>query len=225
MNNNYIYGINKFGESIIFSPISNNSDLYSSEYICQVSLKESSNYNYTYDVSIVNKSNEQGMPIGKWKIKKGKINIMWGVSFSTFIMEDENGRETTSITACREGAGSKTRESVSIDFLTRAIFTKAKEIVEEYPNATVYNTLRCLDETKEKMNSAISLYKYNSKEKYSQEEFMQLIEKITSLFGDYVKMFKEINAFLKSEDNPKYKELSIKIAAECKKLMEELKNC
>ena len=223
MNNNYIFGIKKFGDSIVFSPISNNSDLYSSEYICQVFFKESSNDNYSYDVSIVNTLDEKGMPIGKWKIKKGKIIIHWGISYSTFVMEDENGRESTSITACRESAGSRTRESVSIDFLTRAIFTKAKEIVEEYPNASVYNTLRYLDETKEKMTSAISLYK--SKENKSQEDFVKFIEKTTSFFGDYLKMFKEINAFLKSEDNPKYKELSIKIASECKNLIEELKNC
>ena len=223
MNKNYIFGIKKFGESLVFSPISNNSDLYSSEYICQVSLKVSSNGNYNYDVSIVNNLDEQGVPIGKWKIIKGEIDIWWGISISTFIMEDENGRETTAITACRENAGSRTSESVSRDFLTRAIFTKAKEIVEEYPNATVYNTLRCLETTKEEITSAISLYK--SEDNKSHEDFMQLIEKITSFFGNYLKMFKEINAFLKSEDNPKYKELSIKIAAECKSLMEELKYC
>ena len=218
-----IFGIKYFGDSIIVSENPIGSDLLSFDYICTVSEVEDRNDNRTYDVSIVNKDNESGMPVGKWRIKKAKISKDWGRSFSYLIMEDELGAETSSICACEMDGGTKSRETVSLSFLTRAIFTKAQEIVREYPNATIYNTLQNLEKNKNEVERIISLYK--SKENKSDEDYMKLLEDTTSLCVEYVKMFNKTITLLKTENNPKYKELSMTITSECKNIIEDLKDC
>ena len=219
----YICGIKYFGDSIIVSENPIGSDLSSYDYICTVSEIEDINDNKSYDVSIVNKENAQGMPVGKWKIKKAKIYKDWGRSISYLIMEDEQGIETSLIKACQKDAGTRTSVMVSLSFLTRAIFTKAQEIVREYPNATLYNTLQNLEKNKNEVERIISLYK--SKENKSDEDYMKLLEDTTSLCVEYVKMFNKTITLLKTENNPKYKELSMTITSECKNIIEDLKDC
>ena len=65
-----IFGIKCNGVSIQVNKISIDTDQSEYDYICNVSLRSSSNGNDTYDVSIINKDYIQGVPVGKWQIIK-----------------------------------------------------------------------------------------------------------------------------------------------------------
>ena len=65
-----IFGIKCNGVSIQVNKISIDTDQSEYDYICNVSLRRSSNGNDTYDVSIINKDYIQGVPVGKWQIIK-----------------------------------------------------------------------------------------------------------------------------------------------------------
>ena len=121
---NCIFGIKCNGVSIQVTEISIDKDQSMYDYICNVSLKQSYNGNGTYDISIVNKDYEKGMPVGKWRIKKAWIGYSWNESHAMLIMEDADGNETDYLEA---GIGAGSTKNFNIPSLARTIFIKAKK--------------------------------------------------------------------------------------------------
>mgnify|MGYP002624385906 CR=1 FL=1 len=219
----YILGINCFGDSIIVSEIPIGSDLMRFNYICSVSLKTNDNDNKVYDVFIVNKDNVSGMPVGKWKIKNAEITEFWGVSYSCLVMEDEQGVETSSIKACKVDVGTKTREKVSISFLTRAIFTKAQEIVRDYPNAEILNAIIELEKFSDSNNLSHIKYLYEESKDKSNENYLDFIEEIAKEIIKHIEVLKNSTRVLKELDDKKYEKIRNDIITKCKIMIDNLR--
>ena len=145
----YIFGIRCNGVSIQVSQISIDEDQSMFDYICNVSLKHFWKGNGTYDVSVVNKDYVHGMPVGKWRIKKAWIKYDWGESNAKLIMEDPDGSETCEFVADRQKGS---YSGFHVPSLVRAIFSKAQNIVSDYPNAKVCNAIAELKASKENLN-------------------------------------------------------------------------
>ncbi len=219
--NSYIFGIKKFGETIIVSENVDNSDLNAFEYLCQVSLKSSGNDNYTYDVSIVNKNMVLGMPIGKWIIKKGEIHIYLVNSFYTLTMSDDQGKDSSIIVGRTEKVGSRTTEKASIVFLTRAIFTKAQEIVRDYPDAMVCNAIMELEKSKQNFNLSYHINRYNEViNKGDNVSYIDFMEFAANDILKYIKKFKEAADLLKKYDDQRSMRLLKDITSECRRLLD-----
>ena len=217
-----IFGIKYFGDSIIVSPIGSN--LLEFEYICTVSEIEDRNDNRTYDVSIVNKDNASGMPVGKWRIKKAEISKDWGRSFSYLIMEDEQGIETSIIKACEKDGGTKSRETVSFSFLTRAIFDKAQEIVRDYPNAEIFNVVNELEKFSNNTNLSHIKFLYGESKQKSDESYLDFIKGTAEGIIKHIDSSKKAANFLKELNDQKYDKLRNDILAKCKNMIEDLIN-
>ena len=204
----YIFGIRCNGVSIQVSQISIDEDQSMFDYICNVSLKDSWKGNGTYDVSIVNKDYVHGMPVGKWRIKKAWINYNWGESNAKLIMEDPDGSETCELVAdSQRGSYS----GFHIPSLVRAIFTKAQNIVRDYPNAKVCNAVAELKASKENLNIHY-LKKYLNSENNGDEKYISNIKYVLDKLAHHLTAYTTTRDLLKD------------ITAECKHLLLDLKN-
>lgn len=219
----YILGVNCFGDSIIVSEIPIGSNLMGFDYICSVSLKTNDNDNRVYDVFVVNKDNVSGMPVGKWKIRNAEITEFWGVSYSCLVMEDEQGVKTSSIQACKVDVGTKTREKVSIGFLTRAIFTKAQEIVRDYPNAEILNAIIELEKFSDSNNLSHIKYLYEKSKDKSSENYLDFIEEIAKEIIKHIEVLKNSTRVLKELDDKKYEKIRNDIITKCKIMIDNLR--
>ena len=199
-----IFGIKRNGVSISVSQISIDEDQSMYDYICNVSLKESNNGNGTYDVSIINKDYIQGMSVGKWRITKSWIEYNWGDSFSKLIMEDEEGNETCNIIADNQN-GSKSSYGFNIVSLTLAIFTKAQEIVRDFPNAKVCNAIMELNKSKKVFHLSYLKDRYKEVLTKSDEEFIDFMSYAANNVSNYLSAFKETKELLEDLDDPRSK--------------------
>lgn len=215
----YIFGIKCNGVSIHVSQISIDEDQSKFDYICNVSLKDSWNGNGTYDISIVNKDYMHGMPVGKWRITKAWISYNWGDSTARLIMEDPDGNETCDLVADsqRGSAG-----GFHIPSLARTIFTKAQEIVRDYPNAKVCNAVAELNTSKDKLNINFLKQYLNSEDK-GDEEFISNIEYVLSKLAKHLSVYKSTKDLLSNEEDQRSKTLLKNITSECKNLLSDLK--
>lgn len=214
-----IFGIKCNGVSISVSQISIDEDQSKFDYICNVSLKESYDGNGTYDVSIVNKDFIQGMPVGKWRIKEAWISYNWGSSYAQLIMEDEDGNETCEITADdQKGSAS----GFHVPSLARTIFTKAQEIVRDYPNARILNAVTDLDCSKKELNVDFLKKCLNSEGK-DDESYLDDVEYVLNIISNYLGIFKKTKELLKEQDDQRSKILLNKVVSECKHLLDSLK--
>lgn len=211
-----IFGIKCNGVSISVNQISIDSDQSGYDYICNVSLKDSYNGNGTYDVSIINKDYIQGMPVGKWRIKKAWISYDWGSSYAKLIMEDEDGNETKTIFA-DEQKGSTS--GFHLPSLARTIFTKAQEVVRDYPNAKICNTMMELNESKKHFN--LSYYKRRYKEVLNEpdEKYIDFISFVTHEISNHLNVYKQTVELLKKYDDQRSVRLLNDITFDCRKLL------
>ena len=215
-----IFGIKCNGVSISVSQISIDEDQSKFDYICNVSLKDSYNGNGTYDVSIINKDFIQGMPVGKWRIKEAWISYDWGDSYAMLVMEDEDGNETCNITADDQ------KGSISgfhVPSLARTIFTKAQEIVRDYPNAKVYNAIMELNKSKKGFNLSYMKDRYKEVLDKSNEEYIDFIEYLSTKVSQHLGVYKKTKALLEENDDQRSKELLKDITSDCKRLLESFK--
>lgn len=217
-----IFGVKYFGDSIIISESPIGSDIMNYEYICTVSEIEDRNDNRTYDVSIVSKDNVSGILVGKWKIKKAKISKDWGRSFSYLVMEDEQGIETSMITACQKDGGTRSRETVSFIFLIRTIFDKAQEIVRNYPSAEIYNVVNELEKFSSNINLSHLKYLYEESKQKSDESYLDFIKKTADIITKQIDSSKKAANLLKELDDQKYNKLRNDIFSKCKNIIENL---
>ena len=216
-----IFGIKCNGVSISVSQISIAEDQSMYDYICNVSLKNSNNGNGTYDVSIINKDYIQEMPVGKWRITKAWIDYNWGDSYAKLIMEDEDGNETCVITADNQ------KGSISgfhVPSLARAIFTKAQEIVRDYPNAKVCNAIMELNKSKKAFNLSYMKNRYKEVLDKSDEEYIDFIEYLSTKVSQHLGVYKKTKALLEENDNQRSKKLLKDITSDCKRLLESFKD-
>jgi hypothetical protein len=218
----YIFGIKCNGVSISPSRISIDDDQSQYDYICNVTLKDSWNDNGTYDVSIINKDYIQGMPVGKWRIIKAWISYNWGDSFAKLRMEDEDGTETCDIVADNQN-GSKSSYGFNIYSLTLAIFTKAQEIVRDYPNAKVCNAIMELNKSKKDFHLSYLIDRYQEVLNKSNEEFIDFMEYAAGKISKYLSAFKEVKELLEDFDDPRSKKLLKDITSDCKHLLDYFK--
>ena len=216
----YIFGIRCNGVSIQVSQISIDEDQSMFDYICNVSLKDSWNGNGTYDVSIVNKDYVHGMPVGKWRIKKAWINYNWGESNAKLIMEDPDGSETCELVADSQRGSSS---GFHIPSLVRAIFTKAQNIVRDYPNAKVCNAVAELKASKENLNIHY-LKKYLNSENNGDEKFISNIKYVLDKLAHHLTVYTTTRDLLSKEEDQRSKLLLKDITAECRHLLLDLKN-
>ncbi len=218
----YIFGIKCNGVSIAVSQITINDDQTRFDYICNVSLMNSNNGNGTYDVSILNKDRIQGMPVGKWRIKKAWINFNWGDSSSLFIMEDEDGKETIEIVADKQKGSMSGFNTPS---LTWSIFTRAQEIVRDYPNALIYNAIVELNESKRYFNLLyLDRYRVNVLNK-SDETYIEYFGSALIELSKHLVVFNKVKEQLEELDDQRSKILLKDITTDCRKLLEGFKEC
>lgn len=213
-----IFGIICNGVSISVSQISIDSDQSAYDYICNVSLKESCNGNGKYDVSIINKDYIQGMPVGKWRIKKAWITYDWGDSYSKLVMEDEDGNETCDIVADNQN-GSRSSCGFSIKYLALAIFTKAKEIVRDYPNAKICNAIMELNESKKHFNLSYHKNRYKKVLNKSDQEYIDFMVLAANNISEYLKVYKTTAELLENNDDQRSVRLLKDITSDCTKLL------
>lgn len=220
MDDSVIFGIKCNGVSINASQISIEDDQSKYDYICNVSLKKFWNGNGTYDVSIINKDFIQGMPVGKWRIKEAWISFSWGDSTARLIMEDENGVETYDIEADTQ-KGSASGSGFDIASFARTIFTKAQEIVRDYPNAEIFNALM---ELKKSQISSYLINKHKEVSNKSNEEYINFFESASSEISKYLKAFKATENLLDKSDDLRSKQLLKNIKSDCRKLLDSFIN-
>jgi len=218
--NECIFGIKCNGVSINVMQISIDSDQSVYDYICNVSLKESCNGNGTYDVSIINKDYIQGMPVGKWRIKEAWITYDWGSSYSKLIMEDEDGNETSTIYADdQKGSAS----GFHLPSLTRTIFTKAQEVVRDYPNANICNAIMELNESKEHFNLSYYIKRHKEVSNKSDKEYIDFMEYAANNITKYIRAYKATAELLEKNDDPRSVRLLKNITSECRRLLDNFK--
>lgn len=216
-----IFGIKCNGVSISVSQISIDEDQSVYDYICNVSLKDSYNGNGTYDVSIINKDFIQGMPVGKWRIKEAWISYDWGNSYARLIMEDEDRNETCNITADDQKGSTS---GFHVPSLARTIFTKAQEIVRDYPNAKVCNAIMELNKSKKGFNLSYMKNRYKEVLDKSDEEYIDFIEYLSMEVSQHLGVYKKTKALLEENDDQRSKKLLKDITSDCKRLLESFKD-
>lgn len=215
-----IFGIKCNGVSIRVSQISIDEDQSMYDYICNVSLKDSNNGNGTYDVSIINKDYIQGMPVGKWRITKAWISYDWGNSYARLIMEDEDGNETNDITADDQKGSCS---GFHVPSLARTIFTKAQEIVRDYPNAKTCNAIMELNKSMKDFNLSYMKNRYKEVLEKSDAEYIDFIEYASTKISEHLKVFKEAKKILEGNDDDRSIKLLKDITSECRTLLENIK--
>ena len=212
-----ILGINVNGVSFNIDTLQIDDDQSKYEYICNVSESGSSNGNGSYSINIVTKELVKGLPIGKWILLEGYIGYDWGASESYFTMMDERGEITNRIFASSaKGSASGFR----IESLTRAIFTKAREVVTEYPSARIYNS--CASFLKlSKRPSQSSLQRYLERED-SIDAINTFIKQTLNPLVEYIGLYKKTIEILEREDDIRSKRLLDKVHNECYKTIKSL---
>lgn len=215
-----IFGIKTKGVSLEVSQISVEEDQSEFDYICNVSLKKSYNGNGTYDVSIVNKDCIHGMPVGKWRITKAWIDYNWGNSYAQLKMEDEEGKETCDITASIDKGSSG---GFYVPSLARTIFTKAQEVVRDYPNAIICTAMEELKKSQKGLNVDYLKKCLKWNEKKSSEEYIDNVEYVLSKLSNHLNVYTKTKELLKEREDQRSKLLLKSITSECKNLLDNFK--
>lgn len=218
----YIFGINCNGVSISVTQISIDSDQAVYDYICNVSLKSTWNGNGSYEVSIVNKDNIRGMKVDNWRITKAWIGYDWGSSDAWLIMEDSDGVETCNIMSGQD-RGSASTNGFSIPCLTRTIFTKAQQIIRDYPNAKVCNAINKLEESEKNLDIDYLKKRYNESLKQTDEDSIETIQYCFSKIVDYIKEYNQVIDILKELEDERSKQTLKDITSKCKNLLDKFR--
>lgn len=195
------------------------SDQSTYDYICNVTSSGDNNGNGEFNISIVDKNLIKGIPVGNWILVEGGIIYNWGASDAYFFMLDEQGNKTKRIYSS-SSSGSAT--GFSIEVLTRSIFTKARDIVAEYPSAQIYN------EVSRFLNSSFARHlkpikKYNGDEdlKESNENFYKGTLKP---LADYIELYNNTVKILENNEDIRSKRLLDKVISECHQTLIKLAN-
>lgn len=202
-----ILGIKINGVSCKIDALQISDDQTSYDYICNVSPSRQVNGNGSFDITILNQEFNEGMPLGKWTLLGGTITYDWGESKVTFILQDENGIKTNPIVS---GNSKGSARGFQIEGLARSIFSKAREIVTEYPTATIYN-IAC-----EFRKIKFSDYDVKSFAKKSDASaLIDDFEDTITHYRKYLENFRKLKDLLSTRNDEKSSKLLKIITAEC----------
>ena len=141
------------------------------------------------------------MSVGKWRIKKAWIKYDWGESNAKLIMEDPDGSETCELVAdSQKGSYS----GFHVSSLVRAIFTKAQNIVRDYPNAKVCNAVAELKASKENLNIHY-LKKYLNSENNGDEKYISNIKYVLDKLAHHLTAYTTTRDLLSKEEDQRSK--------------------
>ncbi|MBD5205386.1 MAG: hypothetical protein HDS71_06280 [Bacteroidales bacterium] len=204
----YIFGIKVNGSSQQITKISISDDQSVYDYICNIALESQWNGNGRFRVAIVNSERIEGLPIGNWVLISGRIGYDWGGSSATFKMQDENGVITERITA---DTGKGSASGFSVESLARSIFTKASEIVEHFPSASIVNAYQ---EYQKSIPSARILFMY--REATEPKNILDRFERDTiKELSNYLVKFRILENLLKENEDTRSKRLLAEVTDEC----------
>lgn len=215
----YFFGIKCNGVSIAVTQLSISDDRSAYDYICNVTLAQTWNGNGTYEISIVNKDNIQGMPVSDWRITKACIRYWWGDSVAILKMEDAQGNETSEIVATTDRGSAS---SFDVPNMTRTIFTKAQQIVRDYPNAKVCNAVIELQESQKNINVPYLKDRYKDKLKESDIDFIDFIESGLSQLSKHLELFIQAKKLLIDLEDERSKLLLKNITTDCRNILNQL---
>lgn len=196
-NQECILGIKLNGCSFNIACLNISDDQAPYDYNCNVNPKSHVNGNGSFTISITNKDYIQGLPLGTWILLEGLIVYDWGESISYFYLLDMNGVKTNKIRATVARGSAR---GFQIEGLGRAIFSKAREVIEKFPSASVYNAYSNFMNTElrpsstevkkflelESPTDVISCFQSKTLEKYSiylqsYSELMNILSKIVDV--------------------------------------------
>jgi len=156
--------------------------------------------------------------MGSWTLLEGGISYDWGTSDSYFYLLDKDGVKTKRIYA------SSARGSVGgfkIENLTRAIFTKARDVIEEFPSALVYNAFSAF------MDKKLRPSKSDVCKFVEEDSGSSIIEKFKSKtlepYVKYMQRFSEVMTVLSKCDDERSKRLINLVLEECSNTIKFLK--
>lgn len=210
-----ILGIKANGVSFKIDTLSIESDQIAYDYICNVGLYKSNNGNGSYKISIVDSNFVSGFPIAKWKLTSASITFSWGYSSTYFVLADNNGHETKSISASEQRG---TTSGFNIEFHARSIFPKAVQIVSEYPSAYIYNAYMEFNCSKPKLES---LKRYLERSEV-EDCIKYFAENTLDKLNDYISKYKKLKTLLEESEDVRSKSLLVKATDECQKVITTL---
>lgn len=196
-----IFGIKTNGVSFTIDELSLDMDQSIYDYVCNVNLAWSDNGNGTYSVKIIDKNYKSGFPIGEWTLKEGYISFDWGSSDIHFVLIDADGYETKPIFASSSRGSAS---YINTDSLIRSIFTKAVEIVSEYPSAKIYNAVYKMKDSTPSIREWESLMKKGDPDSLA-KDFCVFIDKLYS----YTQFYKDVKCLLENSGEEREKRLLI----------------
>ena len=217
-NNECILGIKLNGTSFKIDLLDIKDDQTSYDYICNVNPARHVNGNGSFSISIANHNFIKGLPLGHWTLLEGCIVYDWGSSISYFYLLDKDGVKTNRIKAtCARGSVS----GFKIEGLTRAIFTKAREIAEEFPSAFVYNAFTSF------MDIQFKPSRQEVRMFIDETSDLEIIEKFENKtlkpYINYIQRYDNLIKILSKCDDERCKRLINRAAEECSNTIKFLK--
>lgn len=186
MEKDYNFGVIIDGSSFRLENLQPLTNRNKYNYFCNVSRVCYFNGNGSYDITITDKDFNRGCPVGKWKIVSGKIHYCWVSISSHFVLMDEYGRETCEIMAYEQNTPQY--QGYDIEALTRAIFSKAIEIVSRFPSSEIYNAYKeFMDYDIKESNIKNYIYKPTKSESI-ESFFYKSFPKLQEYFDKYIKI-------------------------------------
>lgn len=209
-NQECILGIKLNGTSFKIDLLDIENDQTAYDYICNVNPSSYVNGNGSFSISITNHNFIKGMPLGLWTLLEGCIVYDWGESISYFYLLDKNGMKTNKIKAtCARGSAS----GFKIEGLTRAIFSKARDIIEEFPSAPIYNAFADF------MNIKLRPSKNEVRRFVEEISDFEIIEKFESKtlkpYSKYIQRYTDLIKILSNCEDERCKRLIDRVTKEC----------
>ena len=186
-----ILGIKLSGFSMKIDSLEFGSDQSNYDCICNVNLSSSMNGNGSFDITILDKNYQAGCPIRNWKLISGAITFNWGDSIAKFILADQENHRTYQIEASKS-SGTGSNFGFDIDVLTRSIFSKAQQIISEFPSAEIYNMYIDFQNISKDYNIDYYVLKKSELKDFS-TNFNSFVRKIQNVIDTYNRAKKLLN--------------------------------
>lgn len=199
INEQYIFGIKVNGCSQQITKLSISQSQSEYDYICNVCLASQDHGRGEFRMSILNKDMIEGMHIGKWTLLYAQITYDWACSDATFVMLDEKGEQAEHVLYSHENVSAS---SFSIEAFVRSIFSKAREIVERYPSANIFNVYKNF----KKAEPPVRFVKYRLTDEH--KEVIDRFENYTiEPIRKYLSAYRKLESLLKNDDDVRSKRL------------------
>ena len=107
--------------------------------------------------------------------------------------------------------------------LLRDDFTKAQEIVRDFPNAKVFNAIMKLNKSKKDFHLSYLIDRYKEVLAKTDEEYIDFMAYAANNISNYLSSFKEAKELLGGLDDLRSKKLLKDITSDCRHLLEIFK--